>query len=37
MLKQPIKKMGRFAAGTGSTACYFFFFDEPKCPKSLIK
>ena len=32
-----LAKVARFAAGAGSTACFMFFVDEPKCPKSLIK
>ena len=37
MLKRGISKMGRFTAGTGSTACVYLFFDEPRCPKSFIR
>lgn len=29
--------LGFGAANAGSQACYGFWFDEPKCPKSLIK
>ena len=29
--------IGGGAAATGSQACWMFFADEPKCPKSLIK
>lgn len=29
--------LGFGAAKTGSQACLFCFFDEPNCPKSLIK
>ena len=29
--------IGSFIAGLGSQACMGFWFDEPKCPKSLIK
>ena len=32
-----LTKIARFAAGAGSTACVFWYYDEPKCPKSLIK
>ena len=28
---------GGIGATTGSNACIVFFFDEPKCPKSLIE
>ena len=29
--------IGTFFAGLGSCACLYIWFDEPKCPKSLIK
>lgn len=29
--------VGSFFAGFGSQACLHLWFDEPKCPKSLIK
>lgn len=29
--------VGSFVASMGSQACYFFFLDEPECPKSLVK
>lgn len=29
--------LGSFVATLGSQACYVIFFDEPECPKSLIK
>ena len=29
--------LGFGAAGAGSQACFGFCFDEPECPKSLIK
>lgn len=29
--------LGLGAAGVGSQACFMVLFDEPKCPKSLIK
>ncbi len=32
-----LSKLGIGAASTGSQACFVFYFDEPKCPKSLIK
>lgn len=28
---------GNVGAAAGSTACVAIFFDEPKCPKSLIE
>ena len=32
-----LSKLGFGAATTGSQACFCFLFDEPECPKSLIK
>ena len=29
--------IGAFFANMGSQACVFVWYDEPKCPKSLIK
>lgn len=29
--------IGSFTANFGTNACYYCFFDEPECPKSLIK
>ena len=29
--------LGLGSAATGSQACLYYFIDEPKCPKSLIK
>ena len=29
--------VGSFFAGLGSQACASWWWDEPKCPKSLIK
>lgn len=29
--------LGMGAASTGSQACFVYWMDEPKCPKSLIK
>ncbi len=29
--------LGFSSAKTGSQACWLWFFDEPKCPESLIK
>ena len=29
--------IGAFIAGLGSNACWAYWYDEPKCPKSLIK
>ena len=32
-----LSKLGLSAAISGSKACFFFWMDEPECPKSLIK
>lgn len=32
-----LSTVGALAATIGSQGCVFFFLDEPKCPKSLIK
>ena len=32
-----LSTIGSFAATLGSQACYAVLFDEPECPKSLIK
>ena len=32
-----VATLGALAAGIGSQACWSVIFDEPKCPKSLIK
>lgn len=32
-----LKMVGGFGAKAGSTACTWWLYDEPKCPKSLIK
>ncbi len=29
--------LGSLFANASSTACWWFWWDEPKCPKSLIK
>ena len=29
--------IGSFFANMGSTACVFMWWDEPECPKSLVK
>ena len=29
--------LGLSSANAGSQACHWVFWDEPKCPKSLIK
>ena len=37
MLANLLAMLGLGAANAGSQACYFFVWDEPECPKSLIK
>lgn len=32
-----LSSLGGMFANAGSTACLFMWFDEPECPKSLIK
>lgn len=32
-----LSNAGSFFAGLGSQACAWFWWDEPECPKSLIK
>ena len=32
-----LSKLGFGAASTGSQACFMFWYDEPECPKSLVK
>ena len=32
-----IAGLGRLFAAIGSTACFSMYFDEPECPKSLLK
>lgn len=32
-----LKMVGGLGAKAGSVACSWAFFDEPKCPKTLIK
>lgn len=29
--------VGTMASDSASSACVFMYFDEPKCPKNLIK
>lgn len=29
--------IGQLAANIGSTGCVYLIFDEPECPKNLIK
>lgn len=37
MFSSLLEGLGKMFANAGSTACWFAWFDEPKCPKSLIK
>ena len=32
-----LSSLGSMFAGAGSVACPLLWFDEPECPKSLIK
>ena len=32
-----IAGIGSLLAASSSTACIFFFYDEPECPKQLLK
>ena len=32
-----LSSIGGMFAGVSSTACAFAWFDEPECPKSLVK
>ena len=32
-----LTNIGSIFANAGTSACFGFFFDEPECPKSLIK
>ena len=32
-----LSSLGSMFASAGSTTCLYWWFDEPKCPKSLIK
>ncbi len=32
-----LAKLGSMFANAGSNACFWVWYDEPKCPKSLIK
>ena len=37
LLTSLLEGFGSIFANTGSVACALAWFDEPKCPKSLIK
>lgn len=32
-----LKNLGKISSSVGTNACAFFYIDEPKCPKSLLK
>ena len=32
-----LEGLGNLAASVGTNACVAWFYDEPECPKSLIK
>ncbi|MBQ9011041.1 MAG: cyclic lactone autoinducer peptide [Bacilli bacterium] len=36
-LANALASIGSFFAGIGSQACILVWWDEPECPKSLIK
>ena len=37
LISSVIATVASFVASLGSSACVYFFIDEPECPKSLIK
>lgn len=37
LLTSILEGFGSIFANAGSVACGFWYWDEPKCPKSLIK
>lgn len=37
MLGALLSRLGSLFAGASSVACSYFWYDEPECPKSLIK
>ena len=37
MFSSLLEGLGKMFANAGSTACFWVWIDEPKCPKSLIK
>ena len=37
LISSILEGFGSIFAGASSTACALVWFDEPKCPKSLIK
>lgn len=32
-----LKAIGSLSSAAGTNACVIFFFDEPECPKSMLK
>ena len=37
IISSVLESLGNFAASVGTNACFTWYFDEPECPKSLIK
>lgn len=37
LISSAVASVASFVASLGSSACFIFMIDEPKCPKSLIK
>ena len=37
MIANLIAMLGLGTAKTGSQACFFWIFDEPECPESLVQ
>ena len=37
LLTSLLEGFGSIFANAGSVACHFWWLDEPKCPKNLIK
>ncbi|MBR2708202.1 MAG: cyclic lactone autoinducer peptide [Bacilli bacterium] len=37
LLTSLLEGLGSIFANAGSVACHLFWYDEPKCPKNLIK
>lgn len=37
LIAKIFKMIGSLGASAGSSACVLVFYDEPECPKSLVK
>lgn len=37
LISSAVASVASFVASLGSSACIAFIFDEPECPKNLIK